>query len=151
MAFSAEFNKELVTFGGIDIVFDERGSQFLTMRKVQWVTKGTEPDESKAKYEIRKYTIGKDGEEVCGKGVSFLTEEGPHNLVKELVENGFGHTKDVLTQLFKRDDFKETVEHLSDDESYHVDKDGEYFDMRSLLLGVIEDTNKEDEEIDEVV
>lgn len=143
MAFNADFNKELVTFGGIDIIFDEKGSRFLSLRKVQWVTKGEEPDEEKAKYEMRKYTVGKEGEEICGKGVSFLTEEGPHNLAKELVANGFGHTPDVLKELIKRDDFKETVEHLGDNENGSVNG-GEYFDMRSLLLGAIEEEDEEE-------
>lgn len=147
MAFSAEFNKELVTFGDMDIVFDEKGSRFLTMRKVQWVTKGDEPDESKAKYEIRKYTIGKDGEEICGKGVSFLTEEGPHNLVREFVANGFGNTKEVLSELIKRDDFKDAVEHLHDDKNDSVGGEEEYFDMRSILLDVTEESEDFEEEI----
>lgn len=142
MAFNADFNKEMVTFDGIDIIFDEKGSRFLSLRKVQWVNKGEEPDEEKAKYEMRKYTIGKEGEEICGKGVSFLTEEGPHNLAKELVANGFGHTSDVLKELIKRDDFKETVEHLGDDENGSVGE-GEYFDMRSLLLGAMEEDLEE--------
>lgn len=142
MAFNADFNKEMVTFDGIDIIFDEKGSRFLSLRKVQWVNKGEEPNEEKAKYEMRKYTVGKEGEEICGKGVSFLTEEGPHNLAKELVANGFGHTSDVLKELIKRDDFKETVEHLGDDENASV-SDGEYFDMRSLLLGAIEEEDEE--------
>lgn len=143
MAFGSEFNKELVKFGDMDIIFDEKGSRFLTMRKVQWINRGEEPDESKAKLEMRKYTIDKDGSEICGKGISFLTEEGPHNLVKEFVANGFGHTKDILESLIKRDDFKESVEHLEEDEN-DSDRQGEYFDMRSLLLGAVEDM--EDEE-----
>ena len=142
MAFNGDFNKELVTFGDIDIIFDEKGSRFLSLRKVQWVNKGEEPNEEKAKYEMRKYTVGKEGEEICGKGVAFLTEDGPHNLAKELIANGFGHTSDVLKELIKRNDFKETVEHLGEDENDSVG-DGNYFDMKSLLLGAIEEEGEE--------
>lgn len=144
MAFSGDFNKEMVRFGDMDIVFDEKGSRFLTIRKVQWVNKGEEPDESKAKLEMRKFTIGKEGEEICGKGIAFLTEDGPNNLTKELVENGFGSTKEILQSLSRREDFKETVEHLGEDENDSVGED--FFDMRSVLLQAAEEDEVEEEE-----
>lgn len=140
MAFSEEFNKKMVCFDGIDIVFDENGSRFLSMRKVQWVNIGDDPDKDKAKLEIRKYTIGKDGEEIMGKGVAFLTEDGPHNLANELVKNGYGSTKEILSALRHRKDFESTVEHFYGDG--HDVNDGNYVDMRSILLS--------DDEIEEV-
>ena len=115
---------------GLDVTFDEKGSQFLALRKVQWVKSGEEPDESKAKLELRKWIIDKDGTEKANKGFSFLTDEGPHELAKALVHEGFGHTKDILNELRTRDDFKDTVEHFNDNED---ESDESYFDIRSLL------------------
>jgi hypothetical protein len=134
------FNSRPVMFGGINNIFDERGSSFLAIRKVQWVKEGSEPDESKARLEIRKWTV-QNGEEVALKGCAFLTDEGPHNLVKALVQEGYGNTKEVLGELKKREDFKDAVEHLNDSEDFG---EGEYFDMRSILLS--EPTDDEDEE-----
>ena len=119
-----------VLFDNLDAIFDEKGSTFLSMRKVQWVQEGNEPDESKAKLDLRKCRVSEDGER-ADKGFAFLTEDGPHELAKVLVHNGYGHTKDVLLELKGRDDFKESVENLyTDDEK----SDGTYFDARSALL-----------------
>ena len=137
------FNAKAVMFGGINNIFDEKGSTFLAIRKVQWVKEGAEPDESKAKLEIRKWTV-QDGREVALKGCAFLTEEGPHNLVKAMIQEGYGNTKEVLTELKHRDDFKEAVEHLNDEEDFG---EGEFFDMRDILLS----SSDEDEEEDEAV
>ena len=149
MAYSETFNKRMVTFDGIDIVFDEQGSGFLSIRKVQWVEEGVEPDPEKAKLEMRKYIIGKDGEEIIGKGVPFLTERGPHNLAEELIKNGYGDTKEVLSLISQRDDFKETVENL-----YTTKKEdsstGEFFDMRAALLDYGDDYDDGELEIEKM-
>ena len=118
---------------GEDNVFDEQGSTFLALRKVQWLItkdgeKEAQPDESKAKLELRKWRIKPDGSEMADKGFSFLTEEGPHELAKTLINNGYGHTKDILEGLVKRDNFKDTVENFN-----VPDNSGEFFDMRSLI------------------
>ena len=131
-----------VLFDNLDAIFDERGSAFCSMRKVQWVQEGNEPDDSKAKLELRKWRVSEDGER-ADKGFAFLTEDGPHELAKVLVHNGYGHTKDILLELKGRDDFKESVEHLYDKEE--ESSDGEYFDMRSILLTDEEEEDEEDE------
>lgn len=132
MAFSEGFNKRLVTFDGMDIIYDEKGSRFLSMRKIQWVNEGEEPDPTKAKLELRKYTVDKDGKEIPGKGVAFLTEEGPHTLTKELIKNGYGNTKEILKELSTRKDFEDSVLNM-----YTKEEKGsnDFFDMRSALLG----------------
>src|SRR5574344_1465180 len=125
-----------VFFGNINEVFDEKGSAYIAIRKTQWVKNDNTPDESKAKLELRKWRTSDDGEKP-DKGFSFLTDEGPHELVNVLLRNNFGHTKDVLKILKTRDDFKESVEHLYDKEE---DKeDGSFFDMRDALLAEDED------------
>ncbi len=118
-------------FDGMDNIFDERGSSFIAMRKTAWYSVGKEePTEDKAKWELRKWTANESGLDTPGKGFSFLTENGPHDLAKLLVHNGYGDTKELLLELKQRDDFEESVHHMYDDNS-----DGEeYFDARSELL-----------------
>ena len=73
-----------------------------------------------------------DGEERADKGFSFLTEDGPHELARVLVHNGYGKTKEIITELAHRDDFADSVKHLNDKE---ISKsDGEYFDIRKELV-----------------
>lgn len=138
-----DFDAKPVMFDGLDAIFDEKGSMFLSMRKVQWVKAGNEPDPSKAKLELRKWIVGPDGVEKPHKGITFLTEEGPHELTKTLVRHGYGRTKDILLELKGREDFKESVDTLFDKDA--TDSSGEYFDMRSALLA----SNDEEEEEDE--
>ena len=119
-------------FDGIDNIFDEKGSSFLALRKVAWYSKGKEePTEDKARWELRKWMASENGEDSPRKGFSFLTENGPHDLTKLLIQKGYGDTKEILCELKNRDDFEEAVHHMYDDNS-----DGdEYFDARSELLG----------------
>ena len=126
----AEFNKHPYHFAGLDEIVDEQGSKYIAIRKTQWIADGEEPDESKAKIEIRRWTVTDDKE--FGKGFAFLTENGPHELTNVLVKKGFGDTKEILSSLRKRDDFKEVVEDLDKEEV--SGEDGEYFDLRGILL-----------------
>ena len=144
MAFDSNTNIRPVMFDGLDAIFDEKGSMFLSMRKVQWVKEGNEPDPSKAKLELRKWIVGPDGVEKANKGMTFLTEEGPHELAKTLVHHGYGKTKEILLELKGREDFHESVNTLFD-----KDEDtgsGEYFDMRSALLAEDDSEEEEDDE-----
>jgi hypothetical protein len=132
-------------FKDYDLPFDERGSQCGVIRKVQWVKNGAEPDESKAKLEIRKVYLSSEGEEKLAKGYTFSTDEGPHELAQNLIKIGYGHTKEVLTELAKRDDFKETIYHINDDAE---EDNSAVFDMRDLLLS-INTPPEEDDELEE--
>lgn len=123
-----------IKFGSIDYTFDERGSTFLAMRKVQWLKDNEEPDESKAHLELRKWIVDKDGNEVANKGFSFLTEDGPNELAKVLIKEGYGKTGEILNELVKREDFKDSVENFGKDEENN--ESGEYFDMRQLLSNI---------------
>ena len=76
--------------------------------------------------------------------MTFLTEEGPHELAKTLVHHGYGKTKEILLELKGREDFQESVNTLFD-----KDEDtgsGEYFDMRSALLAEDDSEEEEDDE-----
>lgn len=135
-------NMKYEIFRDFNIPFDEKGSTCGTVRLVQWVKDGAESDIDKAKLEIRKiYTSG--AEEKTGKGYTFATENGPHELVEGLIGAGFGSTKECLKKLAAREDFKESVETINDDND--GDDNGEMFDMRDLLLSIDVDKDDDDE------
>ena len=121
-------------FKDYNIPFDEKGATCGTVRKVQWVKEGNEPDESKAKIEIRKMYVNAESERT-GKGYTFSTEEGPGELVVGLIDAGFGKTKDILKSVRKRKDFLDAAKTINDDQDENDDS-GEIFDMRDLLLGL---------------
>ena len=128
-------------FKDYDIPFDEKGTTCGTVRKVQWIKGNGEPDESKAKIEIRKvYTSG--AEEKTGKGYTFSTPEGPGELAIGLIKAGFGDTKEILRAVRSREDFLEAANNINNDEDDNTS--GDIFDMRDLLLA--EDEEDEDDE-----
>lgn len=130
MAFTkGDFDRHLVKFGELDSTIDEKGSIFIALRKVQWVKNGEDPDEAKAKLDLRKYRVDENGDEIAGKGISFLTDDGPNELTKVLIHEGYGNTKEILKELKNRDDFVDSVEHINEEDT----GSGEYFDMRQLL------------------
>lgn len=129
-------------FKDFNIPFDEKGSTCGTIREVQWYKDESELDESKAKIEIRKIYQSSDGEKT-GKGYTFSTPEGPHDLAEGLVGGGFGNTKNLLRSIRNRDDFLEAAQNINDDNE--GSDSGDMFDMRDLLLGI---DNSEDDEDD---
>lgn len=117
---------------GYDQTVDEKGNAVLALRKIQWgIDQDDEEDPEKVKLELRKWYINASGE-TPGKGVTFLTEEGPHDLTQTLVDSGYGHTEDVLKSLMKREDFVDSCKHLSDDEIEDLSSE-EYYDARTML------------------
>ncbi|MBR6289297.1 MAG: hypothetical protein IKR19_08180 [Acholeplasmatales bacterium] len=126
-------------FKDYEIPFDEKGSTCGVVRLAQWVKAGKEPEESKAKVEIRKIYF-QAGEEKAGRGYSFSTPEGPSELVHGLIKVGFGDTKEILRQVRMRDDFMEAATTINEDNE--GSDDGEMFDMRDLF----KDIEEEDEE-----
>lgn len=119
-------------FKDFNIPFDEKGSTCGCVRSVQWVKDGNEPDESKAKIEIRKLYVSGE-KESTGKGYTFSTPEGPSELTIGLIKAGFGATKDILKEVRTRDDFLEAAKTINEDSDDFGD--GEMFDMRDLILG----------------
>ena len=115
----------------VDEIFDEKGNMFLALRKIQWAKVGVDPDPDKGKLELRKWNIKPDGSEIPGKGFSFLTENGPNELIDVLIEQGYGNTETILGKLKERDDFAEAVDHIYN--GVNEDSD-EYFDPREALL-----------------
>ena len=95
MEFKYEIDKDF------DHLIEEKGNQATFFRRVAWNGKN-------AKLEIRKWVV--DGtSESPNKGVTFMTEEAPHELTRVLVENGFGKTDEVLEGISKREDFPVAV------------------------------------------
>lgn len=128
MAFDYRVNPDF------DFIFDEKGNTFLALRKIAWNEGGKE------KLDIRKYYNSADGTETVGKGVSFITEEGPHELTRILVENDYGYTDEIINGIKNRKDFMTSlVKVLNEDDSKelgleNIDPNEEYFDPVESLL-----------------
>ena len=102
MAFKKDGNLSYeVNPDGINEVIDEKGSMTLMLREVAW--KGRQ-----SHLELRKWVVDVDKEQPM-RGVSFITEDGPHNLAEVLVQHEYGNTKNLLKQLSARDDFDEAL------------------------------------------
>lgn len=124
-----EFNK-VYKVGDMDEIVDELGSQFIALRKLAWVPKDEECESPNYKLDIRKWRTNSDGEEVAGKGVSFLTDEGPHELIHVLVDNGYGDTEKILRSIMGRDDYNDACNRIMNGEET-VSSD--LFDPRDLF------------------
>jgi hypothetical protein len=134
-----DFNMQIMD--DFDFIIEEKGNSFTALRKLRW------SDKSATKLDIRKYMIDSDGNEVIGKGIGFMTEEGPHELVKVMTENGYGKTKEILVAIKDREDFMPSLskvlsnsqmDELSEenpDLEFPDDKDEEvYYDPRELVV-----------------
>lgn len=99
----------------IDEVFDELpgSNSFLALRKLRW-----NPN-SDFKLDIRKWFTNSNGEEIAGKGVSFMTDEGPDNLIQCLLKNGYGDTRKTLDGIKDRDDFIPTLSEMIKNNEIH--------------------------------
>jgi len=130
MAFSknGEFK---YSFRGINRIVEEKNNSFIRFAQIAWAGEDEEVEPSKIKYDIRKYFTDADGNEKLGKGVTFLTDDGPHELANILVEEGFGKTDKILDNLKKRDDFGEAVKSVYGD-AVDEDDDGT-FDLRDII------------------
>ena len=118
---------------GINRIIEERGQQFLRLSQIAWnVADGEEVDPDKIKLDLRKFRTDSDGNEIMSKGISFMTEEGPHELVHVMIEEGFGNTEKCLRLLKERSDFKSSVNNISGNHSDDESMD-ETFDLRDLL------------------
>ena len=100
-----EFNLEIDE--SINEIFDENsGNSLLALRRLRW-----NPN-SEYKLDLRKWYTTSEGEEIPGKGFSFITDDGPNELVKVLVKHNFGNTEDILEQLSEREDFTPSLNKL---------------------------------------
>lgn len=77
-----------------DYTIDEKGNTFIALRKVDWGNKG------EYKLDLRKYYASESGE-TMSKGVSFLTDEGPDELTKVLIETGYGNDAEIANAIIQ--------------------------------------------------
>ena len=75
-----------------DYTIDEKGNTFIALRKIDWGNKGD------YKLDLRKYYASESGE-TMSKGLSFLTEDGPHELTKVLIETGYGNDDEIANAI----------------------------------------------------
>lgn len=106
MAFTKEIKVDIDP--DLNVIFDEKpgGNSFLALRKVRW------SEDGKFKLDVRKWYTNAQGEEIAGKGISFMTEEGPSNLIQGLLENGYGDTRQTLNALENREDFFPAIKEI---------------------------------------
>lgn len=122
----------------INEVIDEApgSNSFIALRKLRW------REGAPFKVDLRKWFVNGDGEEIAGKGVSFMTEEGPDNLVKALLKNGYGDTLMTMEAMKDREDFLPCLKEVITSNNIDLDSvevasidsvDAEYFDPKSIL------------------
>lgn len=118
---------------GINELIDEgTGNSSIMLREVGW--NGRDP-----KLEIRKWIIDVD-KETPMRGLSFITEQGPHTLTEVLVEKGFGNTEKLINNIKDREDFDESLVKVIGKKKIEKSKNTEvtiseddYFDPKSVL------------------
>lgn len=118
--------------GPINDIIEERNNTVTMLRKVAW--NGRE-----ARLELRKWIIEEKGEKPM-RGLSFSTDEGPHNLVHVLTKHGFGDTKTILANIHKRPDFDKSltetigIKHVIEAKNVEVPvRNDEFYDPKSML------------------
>lgn len=114
---------------GFDHIFDEKGNTFLALRKIYW------GDNETPKLDIRKWYTTPSGGERMSKGVSFITEDGPNELTRVLLNCGYGNTEQVLESIKDREDFNTSfAKVIKGTELELEDIDTGYYDPKEVLL-----------------
>ena len=85
--------------GKVDEILEEKGNQFTALREESF------DDGEKYYTAIRRFYTDNDGKENMGKGVTFLTPEGPAAAAVAIIKSGFGTTTEYLETLKTREDF----------------------------------------------
>lgn len=67
----------------LENVFDNKDNSYLAIRTVSW-------NKSSPKLEVRRWYIDDENNESPSKGITFSTEEGPHQLTHLLLKLGYG-------------------------------------------------------------
>lgn len=124
MAFKKNESDEIkYIVGDIDEVIDNKGNSVILLRKMTW-------NNGKEKLELRRWIVDINEEKPL-KGVAFLTDDGPDNLVNVLIDKGYGKTHEVLQVLKRRDDFEEALENLN--KKPNAKKSSKYLDPKEML------------------
>ena len=119
-----------------DFTIDEKGNTFIALRQIDWGNKG------EYKLDLRKYYASENGE-TMSKGLSFLTEDGPHELTKVLLETGYGDDEEITNTIIEKRPYilakinselqsnPELVKSLGDIRFNSIEED--YYDPEELL------------------
>ncbi len=120
-----------------DYTIDEKGNTFIALRKIDWGNKG------EYKLDLRKYYASESGE-TMSKGVSFMTEDGPDELAKVLIETGYGddaeiantiieHRPGILGRIYTALNKNPEIISGLEQEDFGEDEDEEYYDPEELI------------------
>ena len=109
---------------------DERGNSFIALRKIRW------GDNDNYKLDLRKYISTEKGEQM-GKGLSFITEDGPNELSRVLLDTGYGKPDEIAQVIVdnRRDIFNEISKRVNGEfvTTEDNESDEELFDARRLF------------------
>ena len=109
---------------------DERGNTFVALRKIRW------GDNDNYKLDLRKYISTEKGEQM-GKGLSFITEDGPNELSRVLLDTGYGKPDEIAQVIVdnRRDIFNEISKRVNGEfvTTEDNESDEELFDARRLF------------------
>lgn len=73
-----------------NFIIEELGDRFMALRKIKW------GDSDEYRLDLRRYRSTEEGERMeKGKGLSFLTEDGPDELVRLLLEQNYGNADEI--------------------------------------------------------
>lgn len=117
----------------VNYVVEECGNRFTALRKIQWA------GSNKVYVDIRRWEKKPDGSEMAAKGCTFMTEEGPCELVNALIDAGYGNTREIVSHLSNRSDFRSAVNSVVDKDDPLYDKEAAeeetkgYYNAKDLL------------------
>jgi hypothetical protein len=87
---------------GFDKIIEEKGNEILALRKIKW------GEREKINLDLRRWYTNESGESI-GKGTSFMTDNGPGELINVLIQEGYGETPEILKNLAPRKDFMPSI------------------------------------------
>ena len=121
-----------------DYTIDEKGNAFIALRKIDWGNNGN------YKLDLRKYYASENGE-TMSKGVSFLTEDGPDELTKVLLDNGYGNDEAIANSIIENrpevllniynaiNESPELIEGAQCGAEYNENSNEKYYDPEELI------------------
>jgi len=134
----SEFSFKL---GELNEIVEEKGNTFKALRRISF-------NERPEQLDIRGWYMNGDGKEIMGKGVQ-LSDEGANNLTVFMVREKYGDTKEIITELKKREDFFPSLTSaLSNEELEQVGVDISKVDSSEFYDPISDfDLNNEEEAI----
>ena len=124
-----------VVDGSPDVVFEEKGNTVGMIRKISWGNRAP-------KLELRKWNLDSEGKETASRGYTFMTEDGPNELVESMAKLGYGNTTKVIGSIKDRPDFEESlVKNIGMEKvmeakntEFEASEDEEFLDPKALML-----------------